>query len=179
MIKHFMLDLETMDTRPSAAIVSIGCVEFDLESRLVRNEFYTNVSLRSSMACGGTVDADTIMWWMSQTLEARSGLLGAQEVGPALADFNRFINSHVSDKGEVRMWANGSDFDNVILGNTYRRITCEPPWTFRNNRCYRTIRAANKHVPDIVRPGTAHNALDDAVWQANMLIAMIGGKDYE
>lgn len=179
-MRDFMLDLETMDTRPSAAIVAIGCVAFDLEDRKIGAEFYRTVDLGTSVAEGGTLDADTIMWWLRQSDPARDRLsVDPQPIQLALADFSHFVLSQVQDKGDVRMWGNGADFDNVILGNAFRRIDRSPPWTFRNNRCYRTVRAAHPTVLNMPRNGVHHNALDDAAWQANMLIQMIGGRRYE
>ena len=48
-------DLETMGTKPDAAITAIGAVAFDLKSKTLGKEFYVVVDLASSMAAGGTV----------------------------------------------------------------------------------------------------------------------------
>ena len=69
-----MIDIETMDTLPSSAIVSIGCVLFD-ESGVSDHRFYRNIDLYSSMAAGGTTGAETIQWWMNQSSQAKQQLL--------------------------------------------------------------------------------------------------------
>ncbi len=75
------------------------------------------------------------------------------------------------------MWGNGSDFDNTLLEEAYRATGIKPPWRFTGNRCYRTVKNL---FPDVwVDPvGTAHNALDDATYQANHLIAISNLHDF-
>lgn len=71
----------------------------------------------------------------------------------------------------VRVWGNGSDFDNVILRNAYAAIGSTYPWRYNDNMCYRTIKNL---APDVkmARQGVHHNALDDARSQALHLIAI-------
>lgn len=65
--QHIVIDLETMSTKPTAAIVSIGAVRLDAGFNLTKDPyFYERVSLQSSMDCGLSVDAGTILFWMQQ-----------------------------------------------------------------------------------------------------------------
>lgn len=57
---NVMLDLETMDTKPTAAITEIGAVRFDNEKILSR--FRIKVDLQSCIDLGLTVSGSTIMW---------------------------------------------------------------------------------------------------------------------
>lgn len=75
-------------------------------------------------------------------------------------------------RDKVRIWGNGADFDNVILASVYKRIGMEQPWLYRNNRCYRTLKALHPEIP-IERVGTHHNAVDDAESQARHLLAIM------
>lgn len=70
-MNHLMIDLETMGNKPSAPIVSIGAVIFDPSTGEFGPDFYRVVSLKSSVDGGAVPDADTIMWWMQQSEEAR------------------------------------------------------------------------------------------------------------
>ena len=63
-----------MGTGVDGAIVSIGAVEFDIASGRIKRKWYRAVDLKSSMAAGGIADAETIMWWMSQSEEAIKAL---------------------------------------------------------------------------------------------------------
>ena len=173
-----MLDLETCGTGPFAAIIAIGAVVFDLETGQLGRTFLQPVDLGNSMLNGGIIDASTIEWWMKQSDEAKQVFFDERRRGiyDSLMSFSSFITISTDCKGgEVKMWGNGSDFDNVILSNAYGRCGIKPPWKFRNNRCYRTVKNLFPDIP-FVPGGTAHNALDDARNQAKHLITIIGGK---
>ena len=163
---HIMIDLETMGTRPNAPIVSIGAVTFNGAG--IGGEFYRNVSLKTSVAGGGIIDPDTLMWWMGQGDEARAALTdgGSGGLTYALDDLAKWMPIGV--KG---VWGNGASFDNVILSETYIRAGMQCPWPFWKDKCYRTVKGM---YPDVAleRSGTHHNALDDARTQAEHLIAI-------
>lgn len=74
-------------------------------------------------------------------------------------------------KSDPLIWGNGASFDNVILANAYRAASIQQPWAYWNDRCYRTLK---KRYLDIAlrRQGTHHNALDDAISQAEHLITI-------
>lgn len=171
---HVMLDLETMGSGGNAAIIAIGAVAFDADGYW--NEFYSQVSLKSSMDIGLDCDASTVMWWMQQSNEARSCFDGNDNAPPitsVLAEFSEWITS-LPDGASSQVWGNGASFDNAILSNAYRKIGVEAPWKFWNDRCYRTIKALNQSVK-FVRVGTYHNALDDAKSQAYHLASILWG----
>ena len=172
-----MLDLETMGTNPSAAIIAIGAIAFDLETGQLGRTFLQAVDLGNSMLNGGIVDANTVEWWMKQSDDAKRVFFDEERRGiyDSLMSFFSFLAISTTCKdGDVKMWGNGSDFDNVILRNAYERCGIKPHWKFRNNRCYRTVKNLFPDIP-FVCGGIAHNALDDARNQAKHLIAMIGG----
>jgi len=172
-----MLDLETMGTGPTAAIVAIGAVRFDIESGLIDAEFYHVITLSSAVKSGGQMDPATVEWWMNQSAEARQIFASKQQeivtfmptnAETALHEFRWYLQKAAPD-GKIALWGNGGDFDNVILRSAYKRADMEAPWRFGQNRCYRTLKSFR---PDIVlnRGGTHHNALDDARSQAEHAI---------
>jgi len=163
-----MIDLETMGTRPTAPIVSIGAVAFDATG--IHDKFYANVDLTSAVAAGGIIDPSTVMWWMSQSDESRAALLVKDDQYSVVGALSAL--SAWGDWGKVAgVWGNGATFDNVILRETYYRAAVPCPWPFWNDRCYRTIKTIYPNV-ELVRSGTHHNALDDARTQAEHLIAI-------
>lgn len=163
-----MVDLETMGTGPTAAIIAIGAVVFD--DYAVSSSYYQTVSLGSSVSVGLTMDPSTVMWWMAQSDAARGEFAtsGQVEITEALATFSVWLAKNVGDR-EVEIWGNGASFDNVILRNAYETVGRAVPWMFWADRCYRTMKAMR---PDIrmERTGTHHNALHDAESQAEHLI---------
>lgn len=165
---HIVLDLETMGTASDAAIVAIGAVRIDPAQ--LGDTFYRTVSLKSSQRGGGTIDADTVMWWFDPMLEeARAALMrDAVLIEVALKEFADWVR----EKPLVGMWGNGADFDNVVLASAYSRSGKTPPWTYRENRCYRTLRALFPEIKkDEDDPGLLpHHALGDALMEAKHLL---------
>ena len=168
MSKHIMIDIETMGQSADAAIVAIGAVAFD-ECGL-GEDLYVRISLEEA-AKYGNIDASTVLWWMKQEDAAREEITkeGAFDPKEAAHVLSHFISGNSGDDGNVSVWGNGSDFDNVILANWYKALGKQLPWKFWENRCYRTIKSLNRDVA-MKREGTHHNALDDARSQAMHLI---------
>lgn len=165
-----MLDLETMGTGPRAVILSLGACFFDKEE--VGDQIYLVLDREEQIAKGREVDASTMSWWAEQSVEARKVFDEPQTpVEHALNAFSQFVELFATDPKDVRVWGNGSDFDNIILGTLYDLWGIKKPWSYRNNRCYRTLK--NIAIPydshDLPQcEGTYHNALDDAIYQAAM-----------
>lgn len=173
-----MIDTETMGTNPSAPIIGIGAVAFNLATCELGERYYANVDLASVVAQGAVMDADTVMWWMKQPDEARRKLTtGARlPVEQFLAEFSQWLDKSCVSVRERRVWACGIDFDNSKLSEHYRRAGLEAPWMFWNNRDQRTLRDLYKSKTEgVKREGTHHNALDDAIHQVRQLFAIRGG----
>lgn len=163
-MNNIMLDLETMGNGSNAAIIAIGAVRFDAD---VTDKFYETIKLDSSVAHGLEIDPATVMWWMKQSDEARSQFERLSDHLPTvLMQFTAWIGS------KAIVWGNGSDFDNVILANAYKKCGIDVPWKFYNNRCYRTIKNLNRDIK-MDRIGTHHNAVDDAESQARHLMRIL------
>ena len=161
-----MVDLETLGNRSDSVILSIGAVSFDKE---LEKEFYRKVNLQSSLALGFDLDANTILWWLQQNLDARKELYQDAEEFPTIYSVLIDFSLWLQNKDEVKLWGNGSDFDNVILTNAYQICKLTTPWKFFNNRCYRTMKNLCSEIK-IERISIHHNALDDARNQALHLI---------
>lgn len=170
---HVMLDLETLSTRNNAHIVSIGAVLFNPHTEDEMAPFY--MVCKNEQQEGADIDPDTVAWWATQNDQVRSVFTDANmtSLSTMLIEFRDWVGAKTS-KIEG-MWGNGSDFDNVILGNAYQRWGLRPPWSFGRNRCFRTMK--NIALPNTfvapVPAGTHHNALDDATYQAHYLRAIV------
>ena len=165
-MKHIMLDLETMGTKPGSAITQIGAVDFDLEGGMGEG-FSVNISLRSCGEHGMTFDPDTIGWWMKQEEAARRAVFeGAKyDLKRGLQTFAKYVR----DVEGQFMWGNGAGFDNVLLACAYDKIALDRPWKFWDDRDMRTVVSLAKMMGIDVpweRVGVAHVALDDAKTQA-------------
>ena len=173
---EFMIDLETMGSGPTAAIVSIGCVPFDRESLTVgQDEFYTVVDLESSLKAGLTAESSTILWWMTQSEEARTELFSGRraQLYEALSALRYWMAGLVPAKNDRKVWGNGTAFDNVILSSAYKAVGLETPWNFWNDRCFRTMKNEFADMPLPDRSGLHHKAVDDARYQAECLVEIL------
>jgi|SRR6267378_2123427 len=175
-MKDVMVDLETLGTKPGSVILSIGAVAFD-ETGL-GEQFYRVISISSSLQAGLKEDADTKLWWSKQAPEARTVLDQATDLRiavplvVALTEFAQWLGS-VAPLKDIKVWGNGSDFDNMMLAAAYDAVQMSLPWRFYNNRCYRTLKNL---LPAITfeRSGVHHNALDDAMTQAAYAVVLFG-----
>jgi exodeoxyribonuclease VIII len=166
---NIMLDLETLSSAPDAAIVAIGACTFNLGEGAQIDRFYCVIDAEDAAKTGGTISASTFAWWTQQSEEARSIFhksTAKLSTVDALGKFSKWVNLVAGP--DALVWGNGSDFDNVVLRGAYERLAMKAPWSFRYNRCYRTLKGMSvaEGIP-FERIGVAHDALDDALSQAN------------
>jgi hypothetical protein len=167
-MNNIMVDLETLDTAPTAAIIAIGAVRFGPSG--ISDEFYTNVDPQSAFADGGTQDDGTTAFWGRQPAHVRA--LVAANPGPIRRVLAELAHWMRADPGDPVVWGNGAPFDNVILRGAYERAGIPTPWDFWNDRCFRTVAALH---PNARRQpfGVKHYALDDARGQALHLCSLL------
>lgn len=165
---HVMIDLETMGTGSDAAIIAIGAVKFNPRGTGILDAFYTRIDLSSSLAAGLTVTGSTIDWWMKDDLAEARARLKATEPMPLWEGLAGFNDWYEQDKGDIPIpvWGNGAMFDNAIMRTAYNKLKMVCPWTFRDDRCYRTLKSLT-NVPMVqIDEVVPHFALDDARMQA-------------
>lgn len=165
---HVMIDLETMGITPDSAIVSIGAVVFDPRGNIVTDvTFYTELDWEAQ---GRHIDPSTVEWWSKQSKEAKAAHFGLEDFSDQLVNLANWLPK------DAKVWGNGSTFDISMLEDAYRQLGIEIPWKFWNVRDCRTVLdmyeskrgGFNKKVN---RDG-AHNALQDAIFQAKYISRM-------
>ena len=166
--RSLMVDIETLGSRPGAAIVSIGAVVFTAER--VISEFECNVSSVAAQAEGLKFDAATILWWLRQS----SAAVEATFTPRAMSTFDALTDlaNYATDERVVDYWSHGATFDLVLL-NEASLITGAPQLVkdFRRARDTRTLYEITGVNPKtFMGTGTAHNAVDDARAQALAVI---------
>jgi len=172
---NLMIDIETLGIDPKAPVLSIGAVYFDKDGTY--SEFYINLDVHHQIDSGlRKFDASTIKWWMGQEDAAKKVFKEtAIPVEQALRQFVNFIETEVGSK-DTKPWGNGSNFDITILESLFKDYGIKTPWNFRNIRDYRTFKDFIYDGSDTVREGTYHNALDDAKYQAQVVIDGLNNK---
>lgn len=162
---HVMLDIETLGTGHDAAILSIGAVKFDPAGPApdLGDALYVPVDVVDCVRRGLRMDPQTVIWWMSDAqAPARTRMMQEKRIdlSSALDGFAQWFGTE-----SLPVWGNGATFDNVIMRTAFNAVGLPCPWSFRHDRCYRTLNATSPGLS--FEPfGTHHNAVDDAMGQA-------------
>lgn len=167
---HIAVDIETLDIRPAAVVVSVGLAAFTVQGGFV-GTYFSVLDINVQQYDGRTSSVGTMEWWAKQSEAVKQQYVDAMSpVAPhpravmdAIRAFvNRFETSGTTVAG---VYGYGSDFDNATLIDLNAQLHGEPLWQYKKNRCGRTIMAM---FPDCKAKGTSnqHNALEDAVWLA-------------
>lgn len=166
--KRIMVDLETLSDDVHSAIVSLGACTFNYHKDTIGNEFHLIVDISSQEH--RTVNPNTLKWWVGKNLD-NIGLLAdksAVDIEDALYDFKEWI----FDVGGCKeMWANSPSFDLNIIKDANAMYGVKNAWGFYNERDYRTMYNMFKDSVDLsmIENQNAHSALDDAIYQAEVL----------
>jgi hypothetical protein len=174
-MKHVMVDLETLGTTPDSVILSIGAVRFCLDTGKVDDKaFYASVSVDSNLALGRKLSEDTLVWWFKQDKAAQYVFHEEKDtLEAALESLTEWFGSTRFKPENTLVYSKGADFDIPMLSHAYSQFGWETPWQFWNTRCFRTYsklpQAARVSAPEA---GIKHNALSDAIAQAEHMIAI-------
>lgn len=171
---HIVLDLETLSTDPHATVASIGAVALTAQGSFV-SEFHQAVSTEHQYA--RHISPSTCEWWDKQSNEARAAsILAPNPAHPieALKEFTCWV-LQISDPKKVKVWGNGSGFDNVILSSLFADYHgLERPWAYWNDRDMRTVLDLHPHAKDVGEfVGIKHHALYDAQHEAKQLARVL------
>jgi len=158
-MKHVMIDLETWDNVPTAAVVQIGACYFDPFTGNIGKTFEAFVDASSEIDNGFTVGADTIYWWLNQKdiaqVEAHGPKHRRRSSITAWMGLNFFL-----DEAE-HVWSHAT-FDFVIVMNHIKNLNIGPNTHYRDARDLRTLcHLAQINPYSYPHAGTAHVALDD------------------
>lgn len=161
---NIMLDLETLDNKPTSAILSLGAVCDADPSR----PFNAYLELEPQFALGCTVSTSTVMWWFKQSDAARADqVAGVRERPQAAMDKFAMWVASFGDPKEIFVWGNGASFDVPIVRHLAGKLGIEMPWPFWNDRCYRTLKTLYPEVK--LTKSNGHTALGDALNQMQHL----------
>lgn len=162
---HVMIDLETLSTKPNAAILTVGAIKFKLDDDNYDNfngttvigmpSYYARVDTESCEAIGCDIDSNTIEWWSAQGQEVMEEAFSPdnrEDIRHVMLELNKF--ARFADG----IWSHGSIFDIVILEEIMRRLSITPTWDFWKVRDTRTLYAlGNAKLPE----ASKHHALVD------------------
>jgi hypothetical protein len=161
MAKHLMVDLETMDTSPTATVLTLGAVHFNPYGNGYGDKIYFRINIDDQDALGRTVDQGTLDWWAKQDPAIMEEAFSPEDRIPLVEAMDRF---HKFAWGCDAFWSHGSIFDLMILENIYRQLGKGFPWNFWQLRDTRTLFDLG-YDPEMPQ-GSKHDALQDAIRQA-------------
>lgn len=128
----------------------------------------------------GSLDSDTVAWWLTQSGGAR-GRMSDGLLGQGDAAVNDLVNVLVGFSSWFQLsqgkeiWSHGATFDIPILASAFGRVGMDVPWTYRAPRDTRTLYSFSGGAPDIPFEGEEHDALADAAHQARQVSAAMNG----
>lgn len=161
---HAMIDLETLDTRPSSTVLTLGAVKFNpLNFDEPHSELYIKLDLDEQDQMGRSASDDTIKWWGQQDPKIQEEAFsedGRTSISSTISQLNKYlVNTDV-------IWAHSYGFDMTILEDLYRQSKMPIPWNFWQIRDSRTLFALLPEDPRKSMQTDLHNALADAYYQA-------------
>lgn len=167
---ELMIDFETLGTNPDSVILSIGACFFDI-NKGIGQTFYQAVDIDNQIKDGRTISGDTLKWWMKQDKEAQKVFTDGNmmPIHSSLLSFAQFISKNNINK-DVCPWGNGATFDISLAENLFKQYTIPCPWKYSNVTDFRTFKRFVAKGANMEASGVKHNALDDAIWQANYVI---------
>ena len=164
-----MIDIEGMGALPPFPILSIGAVFFDRATGQLGQQFYVNIDCVSQqdLNWGG----DTINWWLQQSKAAQAALFEPKpiNIGTAMGDLLLWVKTHRA--GKLNVWSHAT-YDAVAIHAVCKHYNLRHPWHYRDDRDIRTLQCLAGKVT-CERTGTHHNALDDALFQADYVSKML------
>lgn len=172
-----MLDCETLSTRPNALILQLAALPFDPDAPhgepchgTAAYDVYLDWTQCEIEAKACDADIGTVRWWLeTPSDEARFRLthgVPRLDAMKAADELVCFINENLMKGADV--WSYGATADIVWVRHFLRIAGYPDPWSYRSERCLRTVRALYPGLP-ARRPETPHDALSDAVAQARWL----------
>lgn len=161
-----MIDLETLSTSPTCAVLTIGAVIFDPRKSGVTETLYLRPTLEDQLALGRQIEDATIEWWSKQSDAAQQEAFG---------DENRIPFKEAMEKlysfswNRTAVWSHGAAFDIVAMETAWTSLGMRIPWKFYTVRDTRTLfDVTNVKLTDD-KYVTTHKASEDATRQALMV----------
>ncbi len=165
-----MIDIETTSTKYNACILSIGIVAFNLYSTSTTEDESESLELLIDKKSCDDLNLhtceNTMKWWSTQKPEVRRR---AFEDGPRLSIKEALVklNDFCKKIKCKRYWAQGINFDYIVLENAYTQLNITPIWKFYQLRDSRTIQHMLEDTPK--KPEDAHDAISDCKHQIKVV----------
>lgn len=185
--QHVMIDIETLSLRADALVLSIGGVIINKKGENVKystkeGNYYYEVLPKLEQRClGRDENPNTIQWWEEQNEKAREVLRESDYVTDTVEEILLRFNKWITSNKEITpiVWSNGN-LDIKVLEDLYEIARVEIPWIYKHVLDYKTVRALKKEKEkERTNKRIEHNALNDAIEQAELLKTWISKEEIE
>jgi len=177
-----MIDIETLANTSNAVINQLAAVVFDRHTGEIIDKFKKNVDTQTCVDIGLELSVETIEWWLGQSKDAQNSILEKPRysIKDALQELYYFfikswknVHDDVYNIERVNVWCH-TTFDEPVLENAFRKTKTDVPWHYRSGRDLRTlVDLANYTIDKNKNVGTAHDALDDCLFQIEYTVKCI------
>ena len=177
--RHIIVDLETLDTQPSAVILTAALVAVEITETecITLGSWYRRIEWWDDGLCqeGRSDSDDTWDWWAKQGSTAQHEAINNIDrvgLGLAMHSLNTWLQLN-----PYPIWGNGSDFDNAVLQHAFKQQGLR--WPYWRNCCLRSTRNLAKQlglqvqIPEWPTGKIKHHALHDAEHEALILAALL------
>jgi hypothetical protein len=185
---NVMVDIETMGHGPSAPVLAVGLVPFQIhpnQCELAPRDQWREVrcSLAANVVGGKVINADTVEWWLRQDKAAQELLL-AEPRHATLFGFWSAVREEIlavnSRSGDLSVWAKPPQYDLITVRESMLAEGVDVPWQHRNEQDLRTVVAIARAAMQSgqagwqevfeVKPVVEHSAMADAAEQAEQVV---------
>jgi len=174
-MKNLIIDLETLDTTPTAAVTNFTCIVFDPSdmipfNELVKKAFDVKLDWKSQLSCGRTTSTSTIEFWKKKENKEAFDLMvkpNEKDINPKdlFSMFYKYLEQQqydLSSKSDAHAWSRGNSFDFSILDSLYQsygEVNPIPYWSHRDIRT--AIDSIGCHIdPTHKNRGYLNNMID-------------------
>lgn len=138
LVRHAMIDFETLSLRKHAMLLCCGVVIFDKhEERL--NHALWHIDLASQDKLCRHIDPETVSWWMQQSDEARARSFVRAEERVPISRFVFELKEFLFWNDVHRVWCKGPSADAAWLETLCDDAELKCPVPYRDWRDVRTI----------------------------------------
>jgi hypothetical protein len=177
-----MVDIETLAKSPNAVVTQLAFIAApseDLNDIISYDSFY--LPLQPQINMGRRIDADTIIWWLTQAGEsARAKFIQNQGgdydvlvafVRSFIRKVDMVIQQALLSNGTIEIIAKGPQFDVVIIEDLIQMVGEIEPWKYSWVSDLRTLMKKAGVTPNDVKHDdiVPHVALEDCRLQLRLL----------
>jgi len=164
---HATIDLETLDVKPTATVLTLGGVKFNpANDSEPYDELYFKISVDDQDGYGRTTNDSTIAWWATQDPKIMEEAFDQDDAITVKEACARIAKWSV---GVDTFWGQGYGFDFTMMENLFYNVERPIPWQFWQVLDSRTLFKMISRDPRKGMQTDLHNALADAYFQAKAI----------